>query len=157
MTRNAGRSLPRLLPRAAAAACLALALAAPGLAPGPAAAAERHAAGKPAKVAPQRGKASYYAPKFNGKKMANGARFNPNSNSAAHKTLPLGTTARVTNLENGRTAEVKIEDRGPYKPGRVIDVSPKTAERLDMKKDGTAPVVVQPVQVPAQDQRVAAQ
>lgn len=153
MMRNAGRSLPR----AAAAALLTLALAAPGLAPGQAVAAERHAAGKPAKLAPQRGKASYYAPKFNGKKMANGARFNPNSNSAAHKTLPLGTTARVTNLENGKTAEVKIDDRGPYHGGRVIDVSPKVAEKLDMKKEGTAPVVVQPVQVPAQDQRVAAQ
>ncbi|MEN0077084.1 MAG: septal ring lytic transglycosylase RlpA family protein [Paracraurococcus sp.] len=142
---------------AAAAAFLVLGVAAPDLTFSQAVAAERPAGKSGQALKPQRGKASYYAPKFNGRKMANGARFNPNSNSAAHKTLPLGTTAKVTNLENGKSAEVKIEDRGPYHGGRVIDVSPKTAERLDMKKEGTAPVVVQPVQVPPQNQRVAAQ
>ncbi|SDB55894.1 rare lipoprotein A [Belnapia rosea] len=87
--------------------------------------------------------------------MANGRRFDTRSNSAAHRTLPLGTTARVTNLENGRTAEVKVEDRGPYARNRVIDVSPKTAQDLGMREQGTAPVVVTPVQVPDRDERFA--
>ncbi|TDH58334.1 septal ring lytic transglycosylase RlpA family protein [Dankookia rubra] len=120
---------------------------------GPAAPAE--AAGGARKAQPQRGTASYYAPKFNGRRMANGKRFNPNANNAAHKTLPLGTTAKVTNLDNGRTAEVTVEDRGPYARGRIMDVSPKTAAQLDMKKEGTAPVVVEPVRVPDRDERLA--
>ena len=101
----------------------------------------------------QQGKASYYAPKFHGRRMANGERFDRNSNSAAHRTLPLGTTARVTNLENGRSAMVEIEDRGPFKRDRVIDVSPRTAERLGMKEEGTAQVRVTPVEVPDRDER----
>jgi rare lipoprotein A len=80
--------------------------------------------------------------------MANGERFDPNSNSAAHKTLPLGTVARVTNLENGRSTVVRVEDRGPFVRGRVIDVSPRTARRLEMKEEGTARVAVTPLQVP---------
>ncbi len=87
--------------------------------------------------------------------MANGRRFDARSNSAAHRTLPLGTTARVTNLQNGRTAEVKVEDRGPYARNRVIDLSPKVAQDLGMREQGTAPVVVTPVEVPDRDQRVA--
>lgn len=103
----------------------------------------------------QRGRASYYAAKFNGRRMANGARFNPNSNVAAHRTLPLGTRAQVTNLENGRTTEVRVEDRGPYVGGRLIDVTPRAAEQLGMKEQGTAPVEVRPIEVPEHDQRVA--
>ncbi|WP_200306535.1 septal ring lytic transglycosylase RlpA family protein [Paracraurococcus ruber] len=145
---------------AAGAALLVLGVGAPDLTRNQAAAADRASATptqtRAQQVRPQRGQASYYAPKFNGRRMANGARFNPNSNAAAHKTLPLGTTAKVTNLENGRTAEVKVQDRGPYARGRVIDVSPRTAEQLDMKKDGTAPVVVEPMRVPDRDERVAA-
>ena len=109
----------------------------------------------PAHLRPQRGTASYYAQRFNGRRMANGRRFDVHSNNAAHRTLPLGSTARVTNLENGRTAEVKVEDRGPYVANRVIDLSPKTAQDLGMREQGTAPVVVQPVQVPDRGQRVA--
>lgn len=143
---------------AAGAAVLVLGAGVPGPLASEAAAAERTPAvskAKPGQARPQRGKASYYAPKFNGRRMANGGRFNPNSNSAAHKTLPLGTTAKVTNLDNGKTAEVKVEDRGPYARGRIMDVSPHTANQLDMKKDGTAPVVVEPIRVPDQDERVA--
>jgi rare lipoprotein A len=103
----------------------------------------------------QHGKASYYASRFAGRRMANGERFDPNSNSAAHKTLPLGTVARVTNLENGRSAVVRVEDRGPHVRGRVIDVSPRTARRLDMKEDGTARVAVTPLEVPPGRQQVA--
>ncbi|WP_431268766.1 septal ring lytic transglycosylase RlpA family protein [Dankookia sp. P2] len=122
---------------------------------GPAAPAGAADGARKAKAQPQRGTASYYAPKFNGRRMANGKRFNPNASNAAHKTLPLGTTAKVTNLENGKSAEVTVEDRGPYARGRIMDVSPRTAAQLDMKKDGTAPVVVEPTRVPDRDERVA--
>jgi rare lipoprotein A len=101
----------------------------------------------------QEGEASYYGSQFNGRQMANGERFNPNSNSAAHPSLPLGTTAQVTNLENGRSATVKVEDRGPYARKRVIDVSPRTAEQLGMKQAGHAPVRVTPIEVPERDAR----
>ncbi len=68
------------------------------------------------RVASHEGEASYYGREFNGRPMATGAPFNPNSNSAAHRSLPLGTTARVTNLGNGRSATVKVEDRGARTP-----------------------------------------
>jgi rare lipoprotein A len=99
----------------------------------------------------RRGKASYYGGKFRGKKMADGTPMNPNADAAASKTLPLGTTARVTNLESGKSAVVKIRDRGPYVPDRIVDVTPKVAEKLDMKEDGVAPVVVKPIAVPQPD------
>ncbi len=99
----------------------------------------------------KKGKASYYAGRFAGRRMANGERFDPGSNAAASKTLPLGTTARVTNLENGRTAEVEIKDRGPYVQGRTVDLTPKTAEELGIKEQGVAPVEVAPIKVPQAD------
>jgi len=77
--------------------------------------------------------------------------MNPESNVAASKTLPLGTTAKVTNLSNGKSATVKVEDRGPYVKGRVVDVSPKVAEQLDLKHKGVAPVEVKPITVPQPD------
>ena len=83
--------------------------------------------------------------------MADGNRFNPNSDVAASKTLPLGTTAKVTNLSNGRTATVKVEDRGPYRAGRVVDLAPKVADQLDLKQTGVTPVVVAPIAVPQPD------
>ena len=107
---------------------------------------DHRAGGQSAHV--QRGKASYYGREFNGRRMANGRRFDPRSSSAANRTLPLGTRARVTNLENGRRQMVTIEDRGPHAPGRVLDVSPRTAEDLGMKEQGTASVEVAPVAVP---------
>jgi rare lipoprotein A len=103
---------------------------------------------------PQRGPASYYGREFNGRKMANGRRFNPNSNIAASRSLPLGTTAKVKNLENDRQTTVKVEDRGPYVPGRILDVAPKAADDLGMREQGVAPVVVEPVAVPQPDQSV---
>ena len=96
----------------------------------------------------QRGEASYYHPRLEGRPMANGERFDAQSNSAASRTLPLGTTARVTNTETGRSATVEIEDRGPYARDRILDVSPRTAEELGMKERGVAPVEVAPVDVP---------
>ena len=97
------------------------------------------------------GRASYFAHQFANRKMADGNRFNPNSNAAASKTLPLGTTAKVTNLSNGRTATVKVEDRGPYRAERVVDLAPKVADQLGMKQTGVAPVVVAPIVVPQPD------
>jgi len=99
----------------------------------------------------QQGRASYYARHFTDRKMADGRRFNPNASIAASKTLPLGTTAKVTNLSNGRSATVKVEDRGPNIDGRVVDVAPKVADQLDMKKVGVTPVVVAPIAVPQPD------
>jgi rare lipoprotein A len=99
----------------------------------------------------QIGKASYYAQRFAGRKMANGEPMRPQSNNAASRTLPLGTHALVTNLENGRTAEVVIKDRGPYVNGRIIDVSPGTAQVLGMVDDGIVTVKVVPLYVPEAD------
>lgn len=89
----------------------------------------------------QRGKASVYAAKFAHQRMANGARFELESNSAASLTLPLGSHARVTNLRNGRSAEVVIRDRGPFVKGRIVDLSPRTARELGFY--GVAPVEVE--------------
>ena len=99
----------------------------------------------------QQGRASYYGSQFAPRKMADGQRMNPQSNVAASKSLPLGTTAKVTNLRNGRSATVNVQDRGPYARGRVMDVSPSVADRLDLKKQGTAPVEVKPITVPQPD------
>lgn len=96
----------------------------------------------------RKGKASFYGKKFHGKKMADGTPMNPQSNVAASKTLPLGTKAKVTNLENGKSEVVEIRDRGPYVPGRIVDLSPKTADKLDIKKQGVAPVEVKPLDIP---------
>jgi rare lipoprotein A len=96
----------------------------------------------------QKGRVSYYAHYFVNRKMADGRRFDPNTAIAASKTLPLGTTAKVTNLENGRSATVTVEDRGPWARGRVVDVTPTVAEQLDIRRDGVAPVIVAPIVVP---------
>lgn len=94
------------------------------------------------------GRASYYAKSFTNRKMANGRRMNPNSDIAASKTLPLGTVAKVTNLDNGKSATVKIEDRGPYVNGRVVDLAPKVADKIDITEKGVAPVEVKPITLP---------
>jgi len=86
------------------------------------------------------GKASYYGNDFNGKKTANGQTFNKNSLTAAHKTLPFGTVVKVTNLSNGKTVTVTINDRGPYAKGRIIDLSEKAAASIDMVNQGVAQV-----------------
>ena len=96
----------------------------------------------------EKGRASFYAKSFANEKMADGRRMNPNANVAASKTLPLGSVAKVTNLENGKSATVNIEDRGPYVRGRVVDLSPKVANQLDFTHSGVAPVEVKPITVP---------
>lgn len=103
----------------------------------------RVAVAHPAHV--QRGKASIYAASLRGRKMADGTPFNPASNAAASKTLPLGTAARVTNVENGRTTMVRVRDRGPHRAGRIIDVSPMSASALGIMRAGVAPVAVAPL------------
>jgi rare lipoprotein A len=100
---------------------------------------------------PQRGKASYYGKEFYGRKMADGTKMNPQSNIAASRSLPLGTKAEVTNLENGKSEVVEIRDRGPYVDGRIIDLTPKTAEKLGFIEDGVAPVLVEPIDIPKSD------
>ena len=99
----------------------------------------------------RKGRASYYGRNFYSRKMADGTQMNPQSNVAASKTLPLGTKARVTNLENGASEVVEIRDRGPYVQNRIVDVTPKTADKLGLKENGTAPVEVKPLEVPQAD------
>jgi rare lipoprotein A (peptidoglycan hydrolase) len=96
------------------------------------------------------GKASWYGPGFQGNETANGETFDQDKMTAAHPTLPMGTKAEVTNLENGRTVEVRINDRGPYVGDRSIDLSRAAAKTLDMEDDGTAEVriVVPPAPSP---------
>jgi rare lipoprotein A len=95
------------------------------------------------------GKASFYANEFAGRKMADGALMDPHGDNAASKTLPLGTTAKVTNLETGKSAVVTIQDRGPYVPGRIVDLSPSTAREIGISpRQGVALVVVAPIAVP---------
>lgn len=88
----------------------------------------------------QVGTASWYGPGFHGRETASGERFDQNGLTAAHRTLPLGTRAVVTNLENGRSVEVEINDRGPYAGNRVVDLSRGAAARLGMLDDGLARV-----------------
>ena len=83
------------------------------------------------------GVASYY---LSGKQTANGERFNPNGLTAAHRTLPFGTKVRVTNTRNGKSVVVRINDRGPFIPGRVIDLSLGAAKLVGMTTSGVAKV-----------------
>ncbi|MBX2843388.1 MAG: septal ring lytic transglycosylase RlpA family protein [Flammeovirgaceae bacterium] len=88
----------------------------------------------------QKGKASYYAGKFHGRKTASGEKYNMNAMTAAHKKLPFNTMVKVTNKANGKSVTLRITDRGPYKGGRIIDVSKEAAKRLDMIKSGVSTV-----------------
>ena len=88
----------------------------------------------------QVGIASYYGKKFHKKRTANGEIFNMYKVSAAHKSYPLGTKVRVTNLENGKSIKLIINDRGPFVKGRIIDLSYRAARKLDFVNQGTAKV-----------------
>lgn len=90
----------------------------------------------------QQGIASWYGEQFHGRKTANGETYNMYGVSAAHKTLPLGTWVRVHNLENSKTLDVRINDRGPFVTGRVIDLSYKAAQILGVAKPGVARVKI---------------
>ncbi len=86
------------------------------------------------------GEASYYGHELAGNRTASGERFNPNGLTAAHRTLPLGTKLRVTNLSNGRSVVVRINDRGPFVRSRLIDVSLGAAREINMVRSGKAQV-----------------
>jgi rare lipoprotein A len=101
------------------------------------------------------GKASFYAHMFAGRKMADGKQMDPQHDNAASRTLPLGTTAKVTNLDTGKSALVTIQDRGPYVDGRIVDLSPATAQEIGIStRQGVARVEVSPLAVPLPDGRV---
>mgnify|MGYP006288141419 CR=1 FL=1 len=90
----------------------------------------------------ERGMASWYGPGFHGKRTSSGETYDMHAMTAAHKTLVIPTYAEVTNLRNGRTIVVRVNDRGPFHDGRIIDLSREAAKRLDMLGEGTAPVEV---------------
>lgn len=90
--------------------------------------------------------ASYYADKFDGRKTASGEIFDMNGYTAAHKDLPFGTQLKVTNLANGKSVVVKVNDRGPFVAGREIDLSKAAAAKLDMMGNGTANVSIELVE-----------
>ncbi|HHF53278.1 MAG TPA: septal ring lytic transglycosylase RlpA family protein [candidate division WOR-3 bacterium] len=94
------------------------------------------------------GLASYYGRKFHGKKTASGEIFNMYKLTAAHRKLPFGTYVKVTNLENGRSVIVRINDRGPFKKNRIIDLSYEAAKRLGIISKGVARVKLEVIKWP---------
>lgn len=98
------------------------------------------------------GHASWYGGKFVGRQTANGEIFDTNMLTAAHKTLPFNTVVEVTNNSNGKKVEVRINDRGPFIDGRIIDLSKKAASKIDMLKSGTADVTLKIVNMPSPPQ-----
>lgn len=86
------------------------------------------------------GLAAYYSSRLNGRRTASGQAFDQNALTAAHPTLPFGTKVKVTHTKNGRSVVVRINDRGPMQPGRVIDLSRAAASQLSMLRTGLAPV-----------------
>ena len=112
----------------------------PQATPAPAPAERKKNAGEARKVAGAHGVASFY---WQPQRVASGGWFNPNALTAAHKTLPFGTRVRVTHMGNGRSVEVKINDRGPYVAGRIIDLSKAAAGIIGMTGQGIARVVVE--------------
>ena len=102
------------------------------------------------------GKASVYAAKFNGRRMADGTPMDPQGDSAASKTLPLGTVAKVTNLRTGQSAVVTVRDRGPHVAGRIVDLSPSSARQVGIDhRQGVAKVAVTPLSLPAREDGAA--
>lgn len=118
------------------------------------AAVEKDPPEKPATIRPSSGKAlltlegvaSYYADDFHGKLTSNGETFNMNDFTAANRTLPFGTRILVTNLNNGKTVTVRVNDRGPYVEGRLIDLSLAAAKQIDLIQTGTARVRLEVLQ-----------
>jgi peptidoglycan lytic transglycosylase len=100
-------------------------------------------------VVEQVGEASWYGKFHQGRKTANGERFDQKKLTAAHPTLPLGIEAKVTNLETGKSVDVIINDRGPYVKGRDLDLSKAAAQKIGVTEDGTAPVKIEAAVTPA--------
>lgn len=86
------------------------------------------------------GTASWYGPGFYGRSTASGETYRPGTFTVAHRTLPMGTMVRITNLNNGRSAVARVNDRGPYVGGRIVDLGEGIASNLGVKSRGTAPV-----------------
>ena len=158
-TRTGARGLGRTAARLA----LALTLAAPQLAEGIASRQEEELpylrphpeAGYPDRppAAPEDpvelvvyGEASYYHPSLHGRRTASGAIYRRTALTAAHRSLPFGTVLRVTNLENGRRVVVEVNDRGPFVDDRILDLSEKAAEELDMQETGVAEVRIEGIE-----------
>ena len=99
----------------------------------------------------EEGKASWYGSDFHGKTTSCGEPYDMYAMTAAHKTLPMGTHVKVSNLRNGRTAILRINDRGPFVAGRIIDLSCKAAQELGVAQTGIAPVRVEAVQVASEE------
>lgn len=95
----------------------------------------------------ERGRASWYGRKFHGKRTSSGEPYDMHAMTAAHKTLPIPSYVRVTNLENQRTTVVKVNDRGPFAKGRIIDLSYTAAKKLGVTKHGTAEVEIEAISV----------
>lgn len=93
----------------------------------------------------QSGKASYYSKKFSGRKTASGERLHKDSLTCAHRSYPFGTLLKVTNITNGQQVVVRVNDRGPFRKGRIIDLSWGAAKALGMIAQGIAPVTVEKV------------
>jgi rare lipoprotein A len=93
----------------------------------------------------EKGAASYYADKFQGRRTASGERYDTGALTAAHRTLPLGTKVRVTNRQNGNSVVVEINDRGPHARGRLLDLSKRAAQELRMINSGVAQVQLEVV------------
>lgn len=100
-------------------------------------------------LATETGGASWYGPPYHNRVGSNGEVYNMHAMTAAHRTLPLGTIVRVTNLKTGHTALVRITDRGPFIPGRILDLSLAAARKLDVYLPGVAEVKVEVMQSPA--------
>jgi rare lipoprotein A len=103
----------------------------------------------------ERGVASWYGPGFHAQSTSNGERYDMYAMTAAHKTLPLPAYVQVTNLRNGRSVTVRVNDRGPFKDGRIIDLSYSAASKLGMLRDGTAFVEVRAVSATREIQNAA--
>lgn len=99
----------------------------------------------PAQAQQTHGKASFYGNRAHGQRTSDGSRYHKDSLTCAHRTLPFGTLLKVTNKVNGKEVIVKVTDRGPYGPGRVVDLSRAAARELGMLSMGVAPVVVEAV------------
>jgi len=100
-------------------------------------------------LATEIGRASWYGPPYHRRVGSNGEVYNMHAMTAAHRTLPLGTIVRVTNLKTGHTALVRITDRGPFIPGRILDLSLAAARKVDVYLPGVAEVKVEVMQTPA--------
>ena len=93
-------------------------------------------------LAQSKGKASYYGNKFHGRRTSDGSRYHKDSLTCAHRTLPFGTLLKVRNQKNGREVVVKVTDRGPFGPGRIVDLSMAAARAIGMVQQGVVPVEV---------------